>query len=182
MNAQSVFLGSLFVMLICNLLLFSANPIDYLNSFYNNGLISILVLVLVAVVLGGINVLGTGLTGASVKLLFSVSVMLMMLFEINIPLSQYTPPNSPIQDAANQIVFGLQSSANAIVNFIMRTPQGIQAENPQNLGIGFGLLSRIYNVFLFSGDLWHIGLILTGLLGVMFIGSVLIMIVEGHGE
>lgn len=181
MNAQSVFLGSLLTMIICNLLLFSTNPTSYLNDLYNGGMVSALALLLVAVVIGGINILGSGLTGASVKLIFSVCAMLLLLFRIDVSFTPNNQPSGELQSIANQIVLATQSGANWLVSVIMQQPQPVTAQ-ASGISIGFGLLTRIYNVFLFYGDLWNIGLILTGVIGLLFIGSALIMIVEGHGE
>jgi len=56
-------------------------------SFVNDiigGAIALVASSVVAVVVGGLNIFGSGLTSSSVRILFGVSVLLSLLFQINV--------------------------------------------------------------------------------------------------
>ena len=83
MKAQGIFLGSLMVLVIVNILYAMSQPSGVWTMTI--GAISGFIGLIVGIgVLTGINVFGTGLTGASVKIVFGLASLLNLMFQVEI--------------------------------------------------------------------------------------------------
>lgn len=83
MGAQNTFITVMCVLLIFNVTYALATP-DVGLDLLLGGALGLITTGLVAGVVSGINILGSGLTGVSVRLLFGVATLLNILFKISI--------------------------------------------------------------------------------------------------
>lgn len=83
MGAQNTFITVMCVLLIFNVIYALSNP-DVGVDLLLGGALGLITTGLVAGVVSGINILGSGLTGVSVRLLFGVATLMNILFKINI--------------------------------------------------------------------------------------------------
>lgn len=82
MNAQESFLGIMSILLVFNWLYVSANP-EVTNSMVL-GVVTGLVATSIGIsVIAGLQIVGTGLNSASIKIIFGVSTLLQILFSLN---------------------------------------------------------------------------------------------------
>jgi len=84
MNAQEVFLGSLSVMLLFSVVVMFMSPENIWEFTIDAVAGTFIGLILIAGVLTGINVLGSGLNSESVAIIFGVGALLNILFQIEI--------------------------------------------------------------------------------------------------
>ncbi|MEM1793324.1 MAG: hypothetical protein QW794_03995 [Thermosphaera sp.] len=84
MKAQSVFLTCMFVLFVFNVFVWLAGLGDVVKDIIG-GIIGLLIAAVIGIVLAGINILGSGLTGTSVRMLFGIATLIFILFQIPIP-------------------------------------------------------------------------------------------------
>ncbi len=80
---KSIFITGLAILIIFNFIYCTMTP-DVVNIMYVGALTGLIASVVATVILAGINVFGTGLTGESIRIVFSISTLLNMLFKISI--------------------------------------------------------------------------------------------------
>jgi hypothetical protein len=83
LKAQGIFLGSLIVLVIVNILYSMSQP-SGIWTMTIGAISGFIALIVGGGVLLGINVFGTGLTGASVKIAFGMASLLNLMFQIEI--------------------------------------------------------------------------------------------------
>ena len=83
MKAGSIFLSIMLVLIIFNFMYIQTLP-DKTNMIVLGAIMGLVSSVLVIGVVGGIQILGTGLNGESIKIMFGVGTLLNILFQINI--------------------------------------------------------------------------------------------------
>ncbi|MEM1793275.1 MAG: hypothetical protein QXE92_03445 [Thermofilaceae archaeon] len=84
MKAQSIFLSCVFVLLLMNVYLWLSGSSNFVQDIVG-GVIGLVVAAATGAVIGGLNILGSGLTSASVKILFGLIALGLLLFQIPIP-------------------------------------------------------------------------------------------------
>lgn len=84
MKAQAIFLACMFTIFFFNVFCWLAGVSDLIKDIIG-GLIGLIIAGAMGIVLSGINILGSGLTGASVRILFGLATLLVLLFQIPIP-------------------------------------------------------------------------------------------------
>ena len=83
MKAGSIFLSIMLVLIIFNFMYIQTMP-DKVNMVVLGGIMGLVSSVLAIGVVGGIQILGSGLNGESIKIMFGVGTLLNVLFQINI--------------------------------------------------------------------------------------------------
>lgn len=83
MRTQAVFMGGLLVMFFFNVFFLVMQP-DAIWTMTVGAITGFVATVLAVGVISGINILGSGLSGSSVKILFGTSALLTIMFQIPI--------------------------------------------------------------------------------------------------
>lgn len=80
---KGIFLTGFAILLLFNFIYCTANP-DATNVMFVGAVTGLLASSVAVGVISGVTILGTGLTGESVKILFGISSLLNMLFQVNV--------------------------------------------------------------------------------------------------
>ncbi len=127
---KSLFITGLAILIIFNFIYCTMNP-DIVNVMYVGAITGLIASVVATTVISGINILGSGLTGESIRIIFSISTILNLLFQISI--------------AGIQVGIGL-------VNNIL-----IIFDSTMFAGIGYFIASTLAIMTLVSGMLMIVG-------------------------
>ena len=83
MKAQAVFISSILVLSLFNFIYVSSTP-EKINNMSLGAITGSMVLIISIAVIGGFTLFGSGLSSASVKIIFGVGALLNILFKIDI--------------------------------------------------------------------------------------------------
>jgi len=83
MKAQEIFISSILVLLFFNFIYVSSTP-NKVNTMTIGALIGLLVVVISVGVISSIQILGSGLNSASIKIIFGAGVLINIMFGIEI--------------------------------------------------------------------------------------------------
>lgn len=158
MNSEDVFLTGMIVLVMVNIFIWGTS-IE--NFSFNNVAFSIisgeLVIALTVGVIGGLNILGTGLNSSSTKIIFAVASLMNIMFSIKIggTGSSFAPPEAGYR------------------------PGGVFSIDGNGFQFGLGLATNVINLFSNSAnDFYGLGYMISWLFALVVFASGLIIIIR----
>ena len=144
MKAQEIFISSILVLLFFNFIYISSTP-NKVNTMTIGAITGLLTLVIAVGVIGGLQILGSGLNSASIKIIFSVGVLVNIMFRIEMKGVMITLAGYPLTQTHLAIGLGLMNNLYEVFS------QG------DLLGIGFFITTVFSIITLVSGLIIIIG-------------------------
>lgn len=156
MRPSELLISVMAILMVFNFIYIAAFP-DIANTMILGSIIGLVVTVLIVCIVGGVQVLGSGLSGTSIKMIFGIAILFNILFQINLP----------------SWIFGIIS--------VVATVAGYGINTNLSIPIGMGLTNNIFNAFA-NGDLWGLGFFVATTLSIVALVSGIMVIMGASGE